>query len=431
MTSALQLPNELWLQVFSFLSWKDKLSMRCTCSHFKQLLDECRPLWRGFSVVLKDLSRYNRAFWRSLARRQLDSVALRGGRKRDLKLLSVWLPLLQALRLDTWRGNDVQELKRFRHVHSLTVTACSEPLVNLEFLLPLGQQLTQLSLCNVQLACPPSQLLASLSRLTRLRSLVLHHDGCLKIPTLRGVLSQLVNLNSLSWTMINYKRLTQDFFCPATGPAAGASLQLSELQLLNYDAAVTPEVLQPLANLRSLSVFHLYSVPGPTCHLQTWLSSLQQLCSLSVHGGHPLVVYADFLPSSLRSLTLCVDLQPEDLQIVSFRAPNLRHLHLEPWSSSSKLVRLLPQLFPGLRTLAIRHHHASDEDFLGLHRLQHLNTLEVLDSFYRPDPKDPSLVVNKPSPRLLQLISDLQKLTNHKVRVLTSSHIDLLPCGCV
>uniref|UniRef100_A0A3B3YHH1 F-box domain-containing protein n=1 Tax=Poecilia mexicana TaxID=48701 RepID=A0A3B3YHH1_9TELE len=366
MTSALQLPNELWLQVFSFLSWKDKLSMRCTCSHFKQLLDECRPLWRGFSVVLKDLSRYNRAFWRSLARRQLDSVALRGGRKRDLKLLSVWLPLLQALRLDTWRGNDVQELKRFRHVHSLTVTACSEPLVNLEFLLPLGQQLTQLSLCNVQLACPPSQLLASLSRLTRLRSLVLHHDGCLKIPTLRGVLSQLVNLNSLSWTMINYKRLTQDFFCPATGP-----------------------------------------------------------------GGHPLVVYADFLPSSLRSLTLCVDLQPEDLQIVSFRAPNLRHLHLEPWSSSSKLVRLLPQLFPGLRTLAIRHHHASDEDFLGLHRLQHLNTLEVLDSFYRPDPKDPSLVVNKPSPRLLQLISDLQKLTNHKVRVLTSSHIDLLPCGCV
>lgn len=218
MTSALQLPSELWLQVFSYLSWKDKLSMRCTCSHFKRLMDESRPLWRGFSVVLKDLSRYNRAFWRSLARRQLDSVSLRGGKKRDLKLLSVWLPALRALRLDSWRGKDVLELKRFRHLHRLTLTACSEPLLSLDFLVPLAQQLTQLSLCNVQLRCPAPQLLASISQLTALRSLLLHHDGCLLIPTLRGVLSQLANLRFLSWTMINYKRLSQDFFRPATGP---------------------------------------------------------------------------------------------------------------------------------------------------------------------------------------------------------------------
>lgn len=92
---------------------------------------------------------------------------------------------------------------------------------------------------------------------------------------------------------------------------------------------------------------------------------------------------------------------------------------------------LVPVVTCGLSVLVLRHHHVSDEDFLSLHQLQHLNTLEVLDSFYRPDPKDPSWVVYKSSPRLLQLISDLQKLTNHKVRVLTSSHIDLLPCGCV
>lgn len=67
-------------------------------------------------------------------------------------------------------------------------------------------------------------------------------------------------------------------------PSGFGALQLSELQLLNYDAAVTQEVLQPLSHLKNLSVFHLYSVPGPICHLQTWLASLQQLCSLSVHG---------------------------------------------------------------------------------------------------------------------------------------------------
>lgn len=71
-------------------------------------------------------------------------------------------------------------------------------------------------------------------------------------------------------------------------------------------------------------------------------------------GGHPLAAYVDFLPSSLLSLTLCVDLEPEDLHVVSIRAPHLQHLHLEPWGSSSSLVRLLPQLFPHLKVLRIR-----------------------------------------------------------------------------
>lgn len=71
-------------------------------------------------------------------------------------------------------------------------------------------------------------------------------------------------------------------FCPA----GGAALPLSDLQLLNYDAMVTQEVLQPLSRLRSLSIFHLYSVPGPTCHLRTWLTALPQLRSLSVHGQY-------------------------------------------------------------------------------------------------------------------------------------------------
>lgn len=178
--------------------------------------------------------------------------------------------------------------------------------------------------------------------------------------------------------------------CCICHPAGGRDLHLSDLHLLNYDAVVTQNVLQPLSRLRSLSIFHLYSVPGPTCHLQTWLMSLPQLCSLTVYGesehllwlhlnsnrnvsfrlghkrsdvtitllcpigGHPLAAYANYLPSSLLSLTLCVDLEPEDLQVVSLRVPHLEYLHLEPWSSSSNLVRLLPQLFPHLRTLHIR-----------------------------------------------------------------------------
>ncbi|XP_071354379.1 uncharacterized protein [Trachinotus anak] len=430
MTSVLQLPAELWLQVFSFLSWRDKLSVRCTCSHFRHLLDKSSSLWRGFSLLLRDFSRYNRPFWRSLAQRHVGSVSVRSGKRKHLRQLSTWLPALLALRLDDWTEGGINELKLFHRLQHLSITSCSTPLKNLEFLFPLSHQLTKLSLCNVKLTCPSSHLLAAISQLTRLSSLVLHHDGSLRVPTLSGILTHLTELKQLSWTMITYRTLSHDFFSP-TRLSGGNALQLSDLQLLNYDAVVTQEVLQPLSRLHSLSIFHLYSVPGPTCHLQTWLTSLPQLCNLSVHGGHPLAVYADFLPSSLLSLTLCVDLQPEDLQVVSVRAPHLEQLHLEPWSSSSNLVRLLPQLFPHLRTLRIRHHHVSDSDFLQLQQLQRLNTLEVLDSYYRPDPTDPSWVVYEPSPRLQQLISDLQKLTNHRVRIITRSNRDPLNCHCV
>ncbi|KAM8737655.1 uncharacterized protein AB9X84_022643 isoform 1-T1 [Acanthopagrus schlegelii] len=431
MTSVLQLPAELWLQVFSFLSWRDKLSVRCTCSHFRHLLDKSRPLWRGFHVVLRQFSRYNHPFWRSLAQRHVGIVSVRSGKRKHLKQLSTWIPALDALGLDDWREGGIDELKLFQRLQRLSITNSSIPLKNFNFLSPVSHQLTQLSLCNVQLTCPASQLLASVSQLTRLTSLLLHHDGSLSIPNPSSVLTHLTKLKHLSWTMITYKTLSHDFFDPGHHTAGGSALQLSDLQLLNYDAVVTHEALQPLSCLRSLSIFHLYSVPGPTCHLQTWLMALPQLRSLSVHGGHPLAVYADILPSSLLSLTLCVDLQPEDLQVVSHRAPHLQHLHLEPWSSSSNLVTLLPHLFPHLRTLRIRHHHVSDGDFLRLQQLQHLDTLELLDSYYRPDPADPSWVVNEPSPRLLQLISDLQDLTNHRVRVITSSHRDPLTCHCV
>lgn len=429
-SSVLQLPAELWLQVFSFLSWRDKLSLRGSCLHFRQLLDKSRHLWRGFSIVLHNFSRYNQPFWHSLAQRHIGSVSLRSGKKKQLKQLAAWLPSLQALRLDDWRDTSAEELKLYHQLQHLSLTSCSTPLKSLDFLFPLSQRLTQLSLCYVQVSCPPLQLIAAINHLTRLTSLLLHHDGNLRVPAPGITLSNLKELKCLSWTMITYKALPEDFFGSAHPTAGGDSLQLSDLQLLDYDAVVTPEVLQPLSQLSSLTIFHLYSVPGPTCHLQTWLTALPQLRSLHVHGGHPLAAYADFLPPSLISLTLCMDLELGDLQVVSCRAPQLEQLHLEPWTSSSGLIKLLPQLFPRLKTLRIRHSNVLDADFLQLHLLEHLETLEVLDAFYRPDPSDPGWVVYEPSPRLLQLTSDLQKLTNHRVHVITNMKKDPFRCQC-
>lgn len=215
MTSAPQLPVEVWQQVFSFLPWTDKLSMRSTCSHFRTLLDKSHPLWRGFCVVLQRLWRYDRSFWRSLAQRRVAAALLRSGDRKDLKQVSAWLPGLAALRLDAWSEGGMDKLKAFRRLQRLTITSCSTPLRDLDFLLPLSQQLTRLSLCNVQLTCAASGLLAALSQLTRLTSLLLHHDGSLRVPTLSAVLAALTELKQLSWTMVTYRELSEDFFGPA------------------------------------------------------------------------------------------------------------------------------------------------------------------------------------------------------------------------
>lgn len=210
-----QLPAELWLQVFSFLSWRDKLSMRCTCSYFRHLLDKSRPLWRGFSVVLRHFSQYNRPFWRSLAQRHLASVSVCSGKRKHLKQLHTWLPDLDELRLDSWEEGCMDELKLFCRLQHLSITNCSTPLKNMNYLFPLSHQLTQLSLCKVQLTCSTSHLLDAISQLTRLTSLLLHHDGSLRVPTLSGVLTHLTELKHLSWTMITHKMLSHDFFSPA------------------------------------------------------------------------------------------------------------------------------------------------------------------------------------------------------------------------
>lgn len=210
-----ELPAELWLHIFGFLSLRDKLSMRCTCLYFRNLMDKTRPLWRGFSVTLRDFSRYNRAFWRSLVQRHLGSVLLRSGKGKDLRTLSTCLPALSALRLEDWREGGVTELKKFKVLQRLAMTSCTVSLNNVMFLLPLSRQLTHLILCNVQFSCVTSHLLAAICQLTRLSSLVLHHNGNIRVPTLSDIMSHLTGLKHLSCTMITYKNLPDDFFSPA------------------------------------------------------------------------------------------------------------------------------------------------------------------------------------------------------------------------
>ncbi|KAI9521181.1 hypothetical protein NQZ68_010885 [Dissostichus eleginoides] len=110
-------------------------------------------------------------------------------------------------------------------------------------------------------------------------------------------------------------------------------------------------------------------------------------------------------------------LSPQDMEAVSVQVPNLLHLHIDPWPSHlGAQAAQIPQLFPKLKSLKLRHEHVSERDFLQLHQLKDLEYLEILDI----------------RPHLSELTRKLQALTNFRLQVTTSPRRrDVLTCPCV
>ncbi|XP_056445975.1 uncharacterized protein im:7136021 isoform X1 [Gadus chalcogrammus] len=437
------LPEEVWIHAFTFLSTRDKHSVRATCRYFREVLDKNVYLWKDFSVVLNDFSRYNRGFWRTLARRNVRTLVLREGKKKYLRPLPDALPSVTGVALDYWsEPQPLDTLARFSKLTSLSFHNSQCPLDLCPLLQLLSLQVTRLSVCNVKLRSPTVQFISTVSKMRNLTQLLHHHDGTERIPlrAFHDLLSGLPRLQHLSWEMVAHRSLPDNFFSPPSvqqqleGPRP---LPLSSLELLNYDTLVTRAALAPLAGLRRLSVLHLYSVPGPQCHLCTWLLALPRLTHLSVHGGHRLGAWADCLPQSVVGLTLCVDLTLDDLVVLGARLPQLQHLHLEPWGATG-YVALVPELFPQLRTLKIRHHNVPESDFLGLALLDKLHHLEVLDWYCgHRRPAEGHTHIRQAgghastSPRLSNLIAQLRHLTNNRVHITPKRQQDPLLCQCL
>ncbi|KAJ3613627.1 hypothetical protein NHX12_019873 [Muraenolepis orangiensis] len=427
------LPEDVWIHVFTFLSVQEKHSVRATCRYFGDVLDQHVHLWRDFSVVLSHLSRYDRGFWRTLGRRDVRMVVLRGGKRKHLQRLLDRLPAVTGVAVTGWPEPQLDPLARFSRLTTLAFHNSQCPLDLVPVLRLLAPQVTQLSVCNVKLRCPVVLFLGVVSTMRNLTRLLYHHDGAERVPlrAFRNLLAALPSLQHLSWEMVGYRSLPDNFFTPPAEQqqlSGHQALTLSSLELQNYDTEVSEEALGPLSGLQHLSIFHLYSVPGPRCHLRTWLLSLHTLTHLSVHGGHRLGAYADCVPESVVGLTLCVDLSLEDLVVLGGRLPHLQHLHLEPWGTTG-YVALVPQLFPQLRTLKIRHHNVSEGDFLGLALLDKLHHLEVLDWYCSL--QRPAECYAPSSPRLPHLIGRLRHLTNNRVHVTSKRHQDPLLCQCL
>ncbi|XP_075952484.1 uncharacterized protein LOC142954985 [Anarhichas minor] len=375
--TVLQLPSEIWNHVFGYLSPADKFSARASCKYFRKLVDH-GSLWKDWSVVLGfRKGTYNSRFWATLRRRKVTSVVIRSTKAKDWKQLSLSLPSLTTVVMDQSSQASLDCIKDFPHLKRLAIRSSHTSLLLDASTVLQPQQLTQLSMCDVTFPTAGMDgFMSAVSQFTNLTSLVCHQMGIFEetIWMVHSILDRLPKLKHLSLSFVQTRRSHQE----------------------------TPE-----------------RRPSPDGHhLRTWLSDLPQLSTLVIAKGPPVKKYVTSIPATVTGLRLCVaGLSSEDMAAVAVQVPHLLHLHIDPWPSHlGARTAQIPQLFPKLKSLKLRHEHVPERDFLHLHQLQDLEYLEILDS----------------RPQLSKLADKLQALTKYRLQVMTSPHRrDVLSCPCV
>lgn len=208
----LTLPEEIWIHVFGFLSDRDKLNVRLSCTYFKRLIDHW-SLWKDSVVVLQKL--YDSHFWKTLCQRKIKSIVVQKATAKVLQQAVAWLPWVGSVTLvQCSDGTALVTLGALKHLQRLVIRQCccrslTSSLLSL-------RQLTHLCLCEVKRASI-SEISAAVSQLVNLTTLKYHEDtNPIHKTALHGMLGRLPNLKHLSLRLgPKYGILPDDYFCPA------------------------------------------------------------------------------------------------------------------------------------------------------------------------------------------------------------------------
>lgn len=422
--SSVTLPPEVWTNVFGYLSTADRSSVRASCKYFKKLVDHW-SLWRVWSVVLNAKTVYNSQFLATLRRRRVSSALVRGNSSsssdKRLQLIASSLPEVSTVVMEHCPVVNSSCLQRFLNLRRLAIrdSCISNLLIASAVCRP--ELLTHLSLCGVKTS---STFCTDIKPLTNLVYLVHHESDTSTKPF------QAANFFRVQHPKLTHLSLSSKSHFAHPAPEAlpqephGASLSSFEL-VGAVDYMLHADAMKTMPDLTSLAVFYRESslkmqellLPFDSC-MARWLRDLRHLSTLTIVEGPQVKTYASFIPATVTSLTLCVrDLSPEDMDAMALQVPNLQHLHIDPWPSFlGTHTAKIPQLFPKLRTLKLCHENVPEEYFLQLHRLQDLETLEVLDG----------------SPQFSELAEKLKALTNYRLRVIISQpDRGVMSCPCV
>ncbi|XP_076835154.1 uncharacterized protein LOC143481091 [Brachyhypopomus gauderio] len=415
--AATGLPEEVWIHVFKFLSSGDKFSIRSSCRFFKRLIDH-PTMWKNTTVSLEKITAYNSHFWRTLRIRRINSIVVLKADVKEWTLLASRLPGLVSLTIDLCcDAKAFETFNSFKNLKRLFIRRCQCP--NLTSSVALVRQLSHLGLCEVRCASK-SDIINAVCHLTNLTSLCYHESSkpVLK-EDLYSIFRCLPNLKHLSLKMgSNQVPLPDDCFRPSqvknvSEDAKCGKVSLNSLELLNYmDPILSSGALRGFSSLRSLTVqYRCPAEDSSMCNLKTWLATLPDISDLSISLGYHLGAYANWVPVTVRSLSLrgvVADLKA--LRKMARRVPDLSDFHLDLCCHERpSLIAELPQLFPKLQSLKMRHRNVPEKEILGLAQLSCLKRLEVLDPLVGPN----SL--------LTHLTHKLHIQTNYRIHVIHSS----------
>ncbi|XP_061915686.1 uncharacterized protein LOC133658086 [Entelurus aequoreus] len=428
----LDLPPELWVSVFSYLSTKEKHAVRCCCTALRKLIDH-PYLWRRHIVMLKDLSRYTPGFWDTLRHRKVTRVVVWKFKHKDWWMLAKFLPTLTAIvfkyvGLHKRMKLDLDYLMLFSDLKDVGVrnTALSKPMLGPSLIARLTGRLTHLSICSVSLTCIIA-FFKAVSHLSNLQYLLFHHlEEVSPVPRrdLTHMMVQLKKLKHLSWGMRGrlQEPVPDDCLSLPDPRRPGSQYDgpaLTTLELEVYHNTILPEVaLWSLTSLRSLTVRYRSFPDGVNFRLNSWLSPIKHLESFSIYGINFLAKYWTNIPASVTSLTLRVNVILKDLDSIAAKVESLEHLDINNKNGSQEgsLCCCIAKLFPQLKTLRIRF-PMQGLDLLSLHKLRHLERLELM--------MDCSRVRKKCLKRNHCSILSMQDVANH-LRVMSADRITVV-----
>ncbi|XP_067894984.1 uncharacterized protein im:7136021 isoform X2 [Heterodontus francisci] len=324
----LNLPQDILLEVFRYLTPEEKANIRATCKYLKQLVDH-PTLWMNSTIVLKNLQSCNSLFWRTLRKRRIRSVVIKEATQKKWQRMVNLLPGLTAVTIDVKKN--LESLRTLTLLVNLQKLQLSNKLQMLDQELlrevTIFKQLTHLILCTSMFVHNSS--LCHIAELTKLQALTLHVGQKSPLASLRYVLFRLPKLRELSLSSVDI-----------------------------WD---------------NLSL--CFTSPGMINSEQT--------------GTGPFTEYVKILPSDLASLDLInTRLSNADVQLLSDSSgKTLKHLGLVLCSGITEIMlKRLPKQFPFLQTLDLSGCRLLKPDILlGLGELTFLKEIVISNNPHLTD----------------------------------------------
>ncbi|XP_040189245.1 uncharacterized protein LOC120920896 [Rana temporaria] len=388
----LQLPQEVLLHIFAYLSPAEKVNVRATCTYLRTLVDH-PSLWKNSTIVFKSIGVFNARFWDTLQCRKISSVEVTRATLKQFKKMTSSLPDLTSVTMDSClKGEVLQGLRPLVNLQRLHLTDCSNVTDQDIFSeIALLQHLTHLSLCRLSFSGVLP--VTSIVLLKNLYSLSLHsNEGIVPERALQYILFRLPKLRELSLAIGNMNKwklslcfnVPDNFISTAEEQPCISRLQLHKLELMNSCcASLSSNAFDQLSTLRSVCLRH-YKYLQHEEFIEALLLKLPQLTELCIEWAAPFVPLMGPISSKLEKLSVVgTNISNATLSWISRSATQLKCLNLSfSHGYDQEIVKSFPRLFPHLQNLYLSNTKLTEDALVVLANLYSLRVLDISNNLH-------------------------------------------------